>query len=141
MRASARSLLLLSSIASSVAPAFAQVESGVPGGALQILNHDGKPEGICPLKHTDVEADIAGFVGRVTVRQVFHNPTDRKIEAVYVFPLPQDAAVDDMVMTVGDRRIVGQIKPRDEAREVYEAAKAAGHLASLLDQERPNIFT
>jgi len=88
-----------------------------------------------------VEADIVGFVAHVTVRQVFHNPTNQKIEAVYVFPLPQDAAVDDMVMLVGDRRIVAEMKEREEARRVYEAARAAGHIASLLDQERPNIFT
>ena len=113
----------------------------LPGGELQIV---GAPEGApaaCPLKHTDVEADIVGFVGRVTVRQTFYNPLDIKIEAIYVFPLPQDAAVDDMVMTVGERRIVGQIRERSEAREIYEQAKAAGHVASLLDQERPNIFT
>jgi Ca-activated chloride channel family protein len=113
----------------------------IPGGELQILDDQGKAVGACPLKHTDVEADIVGFVGRVTVKQTFHNPLDKKIEAIYVFPLPQDAAVDDMVMTVGERRIVGQIKQREEAREIYEAAKAAGHVASLLDQERPNIFT
>ncbi len=113
----------------------------IPGGELQILGDNGVVAGACPLKHTDVTADIAGLVGRVTVKQTFHNPLNRKIEAVYVFPLPQDAAVDDMTMLVGDRRIVGQIKPRDEAREIYEAAKAAGHVASLLDQERPNIFT
>lgn len=113
----------------------------LPGGELQILGPGGKQVGACPLKHTDVEADVVGFVGRVRVRQTFHNPLEKKIEAVYVFPLPQDAAVDDMTMTVGDRRIVGQIKPREEAREIYEAAKAAGHVASLLDQERPNIFT
>lgn len=115
--------------------------SPLPGGELRILDAEGAAAGICPLKHTAVEADIIGYIGRVTVRQVFHNPTDRKIEAVYVFPLPQDAAVDDMTMTVGERRIIGQIKERGEAREVYEAAKAAGHVASLLDQERPNIFT
>ncbi|MFH1747854.1 MAG: VIT domain-containing protein [Planctomycetota bacterium] len=120
---------------------WAAEKTAMPGGALHILKPDGQTAGACPLKHTDVQADIAGFVGRVTVRQVFHNPTEQKIEAVYVFPLPQDAAVDDMVMTVGDRRIVGQIKEREEAREIYEAAKAAGHVASLLDQERPNIFT
>ena len=113
----------------------------LPGGELQIISPDGKPAGACPLKHTDVQADIAGFVGRTTVRQVFHNPTERKIEAIYIFPLPHDAAVDDMIMTVGDRRILGQIKEREEARAIYEAAKAAGHVASLLDQERPNIFT
>jgi Ca-activated chloride channel family protein len=115
--------------------------SETPGGELSILDADGQPVGACPLKYTDVEADIVGFVGRVTVKQVFHNPLDRKIEAVYVFPLPQAAAVDNLVMTVGDRRIVGQIKPREEARDIYEAARAAGHVASLLDQERPNIFT
>jgi Ca-activated chloride channel homolog len=116
-------------------------EPSVPGGALHIVDQEGPTTAACPLKHTDVEADISGFVSRVRVRQTFHNPLDRKIEALYVFPLPSDAAVDGLVMTVGERRIVGQIKPRAEARAVYEAARAAGHVASLLDQERPNIFT
>ncbi|MBU0616439.1 MAG: hypothetical protein KKI02_01845, partial [Planctomycetes bacterium] len=98
----------------------------VPPGELQILGGEEGQAAVCPLKHTDVESDIVGFVARTTVRQIFHNPLDQKIEAVYVFPLPQDAAVDDMVMLVGDRRIIGQIKERSEAREVYEAAKAAG---------------
>ena len=134
-------LLTLLAIILAATGATAADKPIIPGGELQILNPDGTGAGACPLKHTDVNADIVGFVGRVTVKQVFHNPTDRKIEAIYVFPLPQDAAVDDMVMTVGDRRIVGQIKEREEAREIYEAARAAGHVASLLDQERPNIFT
>ncbi len=122
----------------------AQAREGhpIPGGQLQIIgDEDASQGGVCPLKYTDVQAEISGYVARVSVKQVFHNPTDRKIEAVYVFPLPQDAAVDDMVMVVGDRRIVGQIRGRDEAREIYEQARAAGHVASLLDQERPNIFT
>jgi Ca-activated chloride channel family protein len=122
-------------------PGTAGENPSPPGGELKILGPDGEQVGICPLKHTEVEADVVGFVSRVRVRQTFHNPLDKKIEAVYVFPLPQDAAVDEMTMTVGERRIVGQIKPREEAREVYEAAKTAGHVASLLDQERPNIFT
>jgi Ca-activated chloride channel family protein len=136
-------LLAVAAVAAQHTPARA-AEKGkpaLPGGELRILDAQGQAVGACPLKHTDVQADIVGYVGRVTVRQVFHNPTDKKIEAVYVFPLPQDAAVDDMTMQVGERRIVGQIKPREEAREIYEAAKAAGHVASLLDQERPNIFT
>src|SRR5688572_26463596 len=116
-------------------------EPSLPGGVLQIVEQDGPLTAACPLKHTDVEADISGFVSRVRVRQTFHNPLERKIEAIYVFPLPTDAAVDGLVMTVGERRIVGQVKPREEARAVYEAARAAGHVASLLDQERPNIFT
>jgi Ca-activated chloride channel family protein len=108
---------------------------------MHILDQQGQPRGACPLKHTEVEANIQGFFSRVHVRQVFHNPLATKIEAVYVFPLPQHAAVDTMLMTVGERRIVGHIKPRDEARQLYEAARTAGHVASLLDQERPNIFT
>jgi len=116
-------------------------EPALPGGALHILDHEGSPTAACPLRHTHVEADISGFVTRVRVQQIFHNQLDRKIEALYVFPLPPDAAVDGMVMTVGERRIVSQIKARAEARTSYEAARAAGHVASLLDQERPNIFT
>lgn len=110
-------------------------------GALHVLDKDGQPEGVCPLKHTDVKAEISGFVARVWVTQQFENPYKEKIEAVYTFPLPQNAAVDDMTMTVGERTIKGKILPRDQARAVYEAARAAGHVASLLDQERPNIFT
>ncbi len=116
-------------------------EAAIRSGELRICQPDGQFAGVCPLKHTSVESDIAGYVGRTRVRQTFTNPLDRKIEAVYVFPLPQDAAVDEMVMLVGERRVVGQIKERDEARAVYERAKASGHVASLLDQERPNIFT
>jgi len=111
------------------------------GGELRILGPEGADSGACPLEHTEVEADVAGFVARVRVRQRFQNPLPRKIEAVYVFPLPRDAAVDGMTMTVGDRRVVGKIEPRDAARRIYEAARAAGHVTGLLDQERPNIFT
>lgn len=95
----------------------------------------------CPLKHTDVKANIAGFIARVTVTQTFHNPYDEKIEAVYVFPLPHTAAVDDMTMTIGERRIVGLIKRRAEAQAIYQEAIQQGKTASLLEQERPNIFT
>ncbi|MCH8333033.1 VWA domain-containing protein [Candidatus Sumerlaeota bacterium] len=111
------------------------------GGELRIAGPDGLTLGVCPLKHTEVQADIDGFIGRVRVRQTFQNPLEEKIEAVYVFPLPADAAVDEMVMIVGERRIVARIRPRDEARRIYEAARARGHVAGLLDQERPNIFT
>jgi Ca-activated chloride channel homolog len=72
-------------------------------GALQILDKDGNPSGECPLRHTNVNAEISGQLARVTLTQEFHNPLQEKIEAVYVFPLPQTAAVDDMTMMVGDR--------------------------------------
>lgn len=110
-------------------------------GRLDAIGAEGKALGACPLRHTDVQVEVAGFVARVTVRQQFHNPFAEKIEAVYTFPLSQDAAVDAMTMRVGDRVIEGEIREREEARRVYEQARAEGHVASLLDQERPNIFT
>jgi Ca-activated chloride channel family protein len=110
-------------------------------GSLQATDASGKPVGLCPLKRTDVKAEISGFISRVRVTQEFENPFKEKIEAVYVFPLPQNAAVDDMTMLVGDRTVRGRILPREEARVVYEAARTNGQVASLLDQERPNIFT
>ncbi|HKC66415.1 MAG TPA: VIT domain-containing protein [Pyrinomonadaceae bacterium] len=113
----------------------------VTPGALQALDAKGQPRGLCPLKHTDVKAEISGFLSRVRVTQEFENPFKDKIEAVYTFPLPQSAAVDDMTMQVGDRTVKGKILRREEAQNVYEAAKSNGQVASLLDQERPNIFT
>ena len=110
-------------------------------GALEAVSADGKDLGACPLKHTNVEAEISGFLSRVKVTQEFENNFSEKIEAVYVFPLPQNAAVDDMTMRIGNRTVRGKILKREEAREVYEAAKSNGQIASLLDQGRPNIFT
>jgi len=112
----------------------------VTQGALRIVKKDGEVVE-CPLKHTDVEAEVAGFIARVRVTQTFYNPLDEKIEAVYVFPLPHKAAVDDMTMVIGQRQIVGVIKRRAEARQIYEEALARGATAALLEQERPNIFT
>jgi len=94
-----------------------------------------------PLKHTDVKARVSAFVATVDVTQQYHNPYDVKLEAVYVFPLPQNSAVTDFVMVIGDRRIRGVIRERAEARKIYEEAKRSGHRAALLTQERPNIFT
>src|SRR5215207_7318888 len=110
------------------------------GGSLQYIDKDGKPAD-CPLKHTKVNAQVSGFISRVTVTQEFENNFQNKIEAVYTFPLPQAAAVDDLTMLVGDRTVKGKIMRREEAQQAYAAAKQIGKVASLLDQERPNIFT
>jgi Ca-activated chloride channel homolog len=110
-------------------------------GSLQVIDPSGKPKAECPLKHTEVKADVSGFLARVTVTQEFENNFKEKIEAVYTFPLPQNAAVDDMTMLVGDRTVRGKILRREEAEAVYEAAKNNGQTASLLNQERPNVFT
>jgi Ca-activated chloride channel family protein len=118
-----------------------KAQSVATQGSLQVVDPSGRPKAACPLKHTDVKAEISGFLSRVVVTQEFENPFTEKIEAVYTFPLPQNAAVDDMTMIVGDRTVRGKILRREEAQAVYEAAKSNGQTASLLDQERPNIFT
>jgi Ca-activated chloride channel family protein len=97
-----------------------------------------------PVLKTDVQIAITGTIARATVRQEFTNPSTRKgdwLEGIYVFPLPETAAVDHLRMKVGERIIEGQIKERGEAKKVYEQAKQEGKRTSLLEQERPNIFT
>jgi len=117
--------------------------AGQPQGnsQLQIIGKDGKVAGFVPLKHTGIKTEISGFVARIEVTQEFENILPDAVEAVYVFPLPHDSAVDGMTMTVGEREIRAVIKERDEARKIYEQARNTGHTAALLDQERPNIFT
>src|SRR5512143_1313637 len=80
--------------------------SGSDAGSLQVFRL-GKAAGFCPLQHTDVKATVSGFIARVSVTQEFANPSSTAIEAVYTFPLPQDAAVDDMTIQIGDRTIRG----------------------------------
>ncbi len=119
----------------------AKASSDFTQGRLDVFTKKGKPLGQSPLKHTTVNADISGFLARVNVRQEFQNNFKKPIEAVYTFPLSQNSAVDRMTMKIGSRTILGKIKPRDEARKLYETAKAEGKTASLLDQERANVFT
>jgi Ca-activated chloride channel family protein len=93
-----------------------------------------------PRLGTDVDLTVSGPTARARITQVFHNPTDGWVEAVYVYPLSEGGAVDTLRMVIGDRIVVGDIKERREARAVYEEAKAAGRKATLLEQERPNLF-
>ncbi|MGB0563029.1 MAG: VIT domain-containing protein [Spirulinaceae cyanobacterium] len=111
-----------------------------PSHGLFAVTEDGEQR-IFPLQHTEVNAQIAGNVSRVEVTQTFENPFDVPLEAVYVFPLPDEAAVDDMEIKIGDRIIKGDIKERAEARAIYEQARDEGRTAGLLEQERANIFT
>ncbi|NET41284.1 VIT domain-containing protein [Okeania sp. SIO2B3] len=94
-----------------------------------------------PLKHTEVKAKIAGNLSRVEVTQQFENPFTEPLEATYVFPLPDEAAVDEMEIKIGDRLIKGNIKKREEAKKIYQQAKQQGRTAGLLEQQRDNIFT
>ena len=97
-----------------------------------------------PILKTDVQIAVTGIIARATVRQEFTNPSTKKgdwLEGIYVFPLPETAAVDHLRMKIGERIIEGQIKERAEAKKVYEQAKQEGKRTSLVEQERPNLFT
>jgi Ca-activated chloride channel homolog len=111
-----------------------------PASGLYIQTPNQQPIAF-PLKHTEVNAKVNGNISRVEVIQSFENPFNTTLEATYIFPLPDEAAVDDMLIKIGDRTIQGSIKKRQEAQQIYEQAKRQGRTAGLLEQERDNIFT
>jgi Ca-activated chloride channel family protein len=94
-----------------------------------------------PVQSTEVEIAVRGLVLEARARQSFHNPGDEWLEGVYVFPLPQNAAVHAMRLEIGERIIEGRIEEREAARKIYQQARKDGRKASLVEQERPNIFT
>jgi Ca-activated chloride channel family protein len=94
-----------------------------------------------PLKKTWAEIDVAGVIAAVKVHQVFENTGGKPIEAIYVFPASTRAAVHAMRMRIGARTIEARIERKAEARAQYDAAKQAGKRASLLEQQRANVFT
>lgn len=104
----------------------------------QGLYVDGIP---APVLGTTVEVRVTGIIARAKVTQIFTNPSQEWVEGIYIFPLPEDAAVDTLRMKVGDRKLLGVIQEKDEARRTYEAAKQAGTKASLIEQQRPDVFT
>jgi Ca-activated chloride channel family protein len=118
-----------------IADPTAEPETGMMG-----VQRNGKFLAL-PLQKTKFDTVVVGTVSETEVVQVFANPFDTPIEAVYVFPLHERAAVDDYHLTIGERTIRGQMKTREDARETYEQAKQDGRAAGLLEQERPNVFT
>jgi len=94
-----------------------------------------------PLLEIDFALHVTGVVARGTVIQRFRNPTDRWLQGRYRFPLPETAAVDGLRMRVGDRVIEGAIREREDARRRFERAREAGQRASLVEQQRPDVFT
>lgn len=94
-----------------------------------------------PLLSTDVVIKVSGLVARAQVKQTFRNPSDGWHEGVYVFPLPENSAVDRLRMTIGERIVEGAIRERSAAQKDYARAKHSGRRAALLEEERPDIFT
>ncbi len=129
-------LLLSASPARSSAPDFGELSSGqmilspAGGGSSPALLHD---------SHIDLR--VSGMVAVVTLTQSFENTTGQWAEGIYAFPLPEEAAVRSLTMQVGERLIVGRIREREQALAEFEAARKAGKKASLVEQQRPNLFT
>jgi Ca-activated chloride channel homolog len=94
-----------------------------------------------PRLGADYNVTISGPTGRTVLTQRFSNPANGWVEGVYVFPLPEGAAVDTLKIVAGNRVILGEVKEKQEAKIIYEQAKRDGQTASLLEQERPNLFT
>ena len=125
-------------VASEVVP----MKAGEAAGGTLLLKSGANGETFAvPLLATDVEIRVSGLVARATVRQRFRNPHGDWFEGIYVFPLPENAAVDHLRMRIGERIVAGEIREREAAKAVYQRAKQSGQRAALLEQERPNLFT
>jgi Ca-activated chloride channel family protein len=139
--------LILAPLSASAEPASKpfqkrSVSADAAGAGMLLLRSPADDEAwLAPQVENDVELRVTGMIARATVEQTFENPSDEVVEAIYVFPLPETAAVDGLVLDVGSRRIIGEIREREEARQTFERAKSEGKKASLLEQQRPNLFT
>jgi len=105
------------------------------------LQADGASPVEALLLETEVDIDVTGMIARARIRQSFQNTRDIWAEGVYVFPLPENAAVDHFSLQTGGRTIEGQVEERKAARQVYEAARNNGKQAALMEQQRPDVFT
>lgn len=112
------------------------------GSGTLLLDFDNSPKTrwVAPTLKTDVELDVTGPIVRATLTQTFSNPGTQWAQGTYVFPLPETAAVDQLLMKVGDRVIEGEIKEKDEARQIFDEASKSGKKASLVSQQRENLF-
>ena len=118
----------------------AEGEDPAAGGALMLRGKDVATAMPAVRLGTDMDVTVSGQVLRVRVTQAFRNTSDKWMEATYLYPLPDDGAVDTMKMVVGQRVIVGHIKRRAEARAIYDQAKAEGRKAGLVESDRANLF-
>ena len=108
--------------------------------AEQGLFFKGQGDAPAPVLGSTVEVRVTGIIARARVTQIFRNPSADWVEGIYIFPLPEDAAVDTLKMKIGDRTVVGEIQEKAEARKTYETAKKEGRKASLIEQQRPDVF-
>lgn len=109
------------------------------GGALMLQSGEGAAMPAVRLG-TDMDVTVTGQILRVRVTQAFRNTSKEWMEATYLYPLPDDGAVDTLKMVVGQRVIIGKIAQREEARQIYDQARSEGRKAGLVESSRPNLF-
>ena len=109
------------------------------GSGMILVGRDGSLA--APLQSTEALLRVTGNTVRGTVKQRFRNPGEEWLEGTYLFPLPDDAAVDHLRMRIGDKVIEGQIREKEAARREFAAARRQGQRASLVEQKRPNAFS
>lgn len=136
-------LLLLNGITLAEGPGEGRAVSvnDVEQGSLLVRAHDDGPLHEAPLLDTDVQMQVNGMIARVRLRQTFSHTGTEWVNGIYVFPLPEEAAVDRLRMIIGERVVEGRIETRAAARKTFTAAKQAGKKATLVEQQRPNLFT
>jgi Ca-activated chloride channel family protein len=110
------------------------------GAGTLMLKSPGAEAVKAPRMHTEVHMEISGIIARVDVRQRFTNPGNTWVEGTYAFPLPENSAVDRMRMEIGTRIIEGEIREKVDAQRLYEQARANGQRATVVHQQRPNLF-
>ncbi len=142
MGAEGRAIIVACVVALCTAGAEAKTpkDGGKVAGTLFVRGAGGDLQPAVALA-TEVEIYVSGFVARVRVSQQYRNDTDLWLDGSYVFPLPEMAAVDRMVLQVGEHRIEGRIREKEAAKHSFEKARREGRKASLLEQGRPNLFT
>ena len=118
---------------------FVATADAQESGSLTLRDDQGRTID-APRMHTAVRMEVSGIVARVEVSQRFHNDSDVWVEGVYAFPLPENCAVDRLRMTVGERIIVGEIREKQQAQKIFEQARQQGQRASVVHQQRPNLF-
>ena len=102
--------------------------------------HGDQKTDVFPLKETHAEVGISGTIAQVTLTQTYTNDGENPIDATYIFPASTSAAVNGMTMTIGERVLTAKIDTKEKARKTFEKAKRENKSASLLSQQRPNVF-
>jgi Ca-activated chloride channel homolog len=135
-------IVLISSFSGSLSHLHAQVQEDADKtlSPYFFIQSDDPALDQLPLKSTSADVNIAGVIADVRVTQVYKNEGKKTLEAIYIFPASTRAAVYSMKMTIGERTIIAKIEEREKARQQYEQAKQEGRSASLLEQQRPNVF-